>query len=97
MESHSRRPGSLAFLVIGFMLLASAILSFVPLFPCRYCSHERRELQDWLAEPVIRKYREEHPEEVAQVRAHIRQIDARCSACFHGRVHVWRTLMEGSH
>lgn len=63
---------------------------FLPLFPCDRCWDKREELTSWLTVPYAAKYRDAHPEEVADVKAHLYRMDYTC-VCFHGRVGFLRS------
>jgi hypothetical protein len=92
MGSESKRPGSIAPLLAGSFLLAVLAVSFVPFFECRTCAGERHNFEDWLTDPVVREYREKHPEEVADVKAQLRRIDENCRRCSSGKVTVWARM-----
>jgi hypothetical protein len=87
----SRKNSITAFVVILFSFMAIG-MTFAPLWPCRYCTRERKEIKDWLSEPVLRGYLKDHPEAVDQARADLRRLDERCVNCFHGRVPFWSAV-----
>jgi hypothetical protein len=48
MENATRRPGSLTFLLVGLVLLVTAMVLFVAVIPCVYCPMERHNnMDDW--------------------------------------------------
>lgn len=85
MEEKRKRPGAVPFLLTlcGLAVLAAP---FVPAFPCHYCSGARQEIRDWMREPYLKRYREDHPEAVAKAEADLRNIERNCGACFKGRI-----------
>src|ERR1051325_6339387 len=89
MDPEAKRPGSIAPILAGLVVLVVLGLLFLPLAPCDRCYRKRQEFKDWLTEPVIKEYRDKHPEEVAEVNAVLRKIDEDCKNCFHGRVTLW--------
>jgi len=92
MLDKAERKGPIAFLIVGALLFALLVVSFVPLFPCRTCSWERHNFEDWLTDPSVRGYREKHPEEVSEVKEKLRRIEERCPRCSRGKITVWDRL-----
>jgi hypothetical protein len=81
--------GSLIALGLGLLVLTAVFL--LPIGECRNCRDRRRDLRDWLREPVIAQYRKEHPQEVRQTQDQLDELNRNCP-CFHGRVTLWSEL-----
>jgi hypothetical protein len=97
MDSPRARSGGIGILVaivVGIVLLAT--LLFIPLQRCTYCGSKRKEIHDWMQEPILKKYREDHPEALLAAQADLDRIDQDCLDCFHGRVTLWSELRNGS-
>lgn len=86
LTDEPRRGGTLWW-VAGLVLVTLLCISFfIPLQKCSYCWRQRQEVKDWLNDPVVKKYREEHPEAVQAAWADLDRIDRNCGDCFRGRI-----------
>ena len=49
MDALAKRPGSITFLLVGLVLLVTAVVLFVAVIPCVYCPMQRHEnnMVDW--------------------------------------------------
>jgi hypothetical protein len=92
MLSQTRSSVSITWLLVGLFVLGLLACPFLPLLPCPYCGRERQEIQDWMREPYLGKYREEHPEAIARAKADLRRFDEQCTTCFHGRISLKQDL-----
>jgi len=74
---------------VWLLLVLMGVLAwvFLPLYPCLRCGVQREELTSWLSEPYARKYQDEHPAEVAEVKAQLGRMDATCG-CVHGKINL---------
>lgn len=70
---------------IGLLLF----LTVVPLCPCNVCGEKRSEINDWLAEPYLKQYRDTHPEAVTLARTELAALNNSCQSCFHGKISLY--------
>jgi len=82
-----RRGGGTPWWVRALVLLSVLGIGLcIPFQKCDYCWKQRQEVKDWLSDPVVKKYREEHPEVVQAAWADLDRIDRNCGNCIRGRV-----------